>query len=192
MARRKDHTREELIKLAVDCGLKIVAAQGIQALTARKVAEKMGYTPGTLYNLFENIDALAAAINCVTLKNFAEKIADIRARSTTAPKKLLERICYAYIQLQQDSPNLWTLLFATPLSNKSDSYTQATHSVFDQVVDTISPLCPSRKTARRDAKIIWATLHGICLLEQSRKLNVTEPDSPETLIKRFLNQFLTR
>ena len=63
MARRKDHTREELTQLAIKAGRELVVEKGSAALTARNVAQAIGYTPGTLYNVFENIDALVAAIN---------------------------------------------------------------------------------------------------------------------------------
>ena len=191
MARRKDHTREELTQLAVNCGRELVIPDGTSALTARNVAKAIGYTPGTLYNLFANIDGLTAAINCVTLDEFAETIAAIRARSSS-PKKQLENICQAYLMIQQEQPSLWTLLFATPITIQSDAYGKAIHQVFDQVVETIRPLCSNQNTARQDAKIIWSTLHGICLLQQPGKLDVTESDSSAVLIKRFLNQFLNR
>jgi AcrR family transcriptional regulator len=191
MARRKDHTREELTQLAINCGRELVIADGTSALTARNVAKAIGYTPGTLYNLFDNIEGLAAAINCVTLNEFAETIATIRTARDT-PTKQLEKICQAYLNIQQNEPALWTLLFATPTTIKTETYSAAIHQVFDQVVETIRPLCSNKNTARQDAKIIWSTLHGICLLQQNGKLNVTESDNSELLIKRFLNQFLNR
>ena len=43
---------------------------------------------------------------------------------------------------------------------------------------------------RQKAKILWSTLHGICLLQQSGKLNVSEPDPAEDLLTHFLDQFL--
>ena len=48
MARRKDHTREELIQIAIDSGREIVRTEGVASLTARRVAKEMGYTAGTL------------------------------------------------------------------------------------------------------------------------------------------------
>jgi AcrR family transcriptional regulator len=191
MARRKDHTREELTQMAVACGRDLVIAGGPSALTARKVAKAIGYTPGTLYNLFDNIEGLAAAINCVTLNEFAATILEIR-QSQQAAHKQLEQICQAYLNIQQQHPSLWTLLFATPIHIKSESYSRAIHQVFDQVVETIRPLCSHPNTARQDAKIIWSTLHGICLLQQNGKLDVTEADSAEVLIERFLQRFLNR
>jgi len=189
MARRKDHTREELTELAVEAGRTLVAADGPQALTARKVAARMGYTPGTLYNLFANIDELAAAINIQSMETFARTLEQVLQRETGTSARL-RGIAEAYLDFHRDAPHLWSLLFATPLDYHSEAYHKAIHRVFDQVVDATRPLTAGPDAARRKAKVLWATLHGICLLQQSGKLNVSETDSAQELVDEFLNQFL--
>jgi len=188
MARRKDHSREELAEMAIHRGRELVIAEGPSALTARNVAKLIGYTPGTLYNLFDNIDELITSINCTTLDAFAEDIRLILSRHSN-PRKRIHEICAAYLKLQEEQPHLWTLLFATPQKKLSEDYSRSVHAVFDQVVEAILPLSGSPGNARKDAKIIWSTLHGICLLQQNNKLDVTQIDSPELLVKRFLAQF---
>ncbi|MGJ8650522.1 MAG: TetR/AcrR family transcriptional regulator [Opitutaceae bacterium] len=191
MARRKDHTREELTALATKCGQQLVVAEGSSALTARNVAKMMGYTAGTLYNIFENIDGLAAAINIQSMDSFAEGIEEI-LRHNAKPKKRLRLISKAYLTFQEEEPYLWALLFATPINSDSDAYRQAVHRIFDQVAEALQPLSGSAKAARQDAKILWSTLHGICLLKEHGKLDVSTTDTPEELVKRFLDQFLQK
>lgn len=191
MARRKDHTREELTTLAIKCGQQLVAAEGPSALTARNVAKMMGYTPGTLYNIFDNIDGLAAAINIQSMNAFAAGIEEI-LRHNAKPKKRLRLISKAYLTFQQEEPYLWTLLFATPLNSDTEAYREAVHRIFDQVAEALKPLSGSAKAARQDAKILWSTLHGICLLNEHGKLDVSTTDAPEELVKRFLDQFLNK
>jgi len=192
MARRKDHTRNELIEMAVACGRQLVVEGGPQALTARKVAEQMGYTPGTLYNLFTNIEGLMLAVNQGSLEHLAERMAQIMIDEPEA-KQCLGKFCAAYLDFHRSEPELWKLLFATPIQNESitEEYSKMVHQVFDPVVETLLPISGSRKAARQDAKIIWSTLHGVCLLQQSDKLDVSEADSAEDLIGRFLDQFYT-
>jgi len=189
MARRKDHTREELLELAVRTGRELVAAEGTEALTARNVAKLMGYAPGTLYNLFENIDGLVAEINARTLEDFADGI-DRILRKYGKPRKRMEKICAAYLKLQERQPHLWTLCFATPLKARTEAYHRAVHRVFDPVTEALLPLSGGRQSARRDAKILWSTLHGICLLRKSGKFEVGGSDPAEVLVERFLDRFL--
>lgn len=191
MARRKDHTREELTELAIQAGRQLVAEKGPNALTARSVAKAIGYTPGTLYNLFENIDELAAAINIVSIEAFTrtlESIADQKADVETQ----LREIAQAYLDFHRDSPHLWSLLFAVPVDHNSEAYQTAIHRIFDQVVEAIRPLRPDPEAARKHAKVLWSALHGICLLHQSGKLNVREDDPAAVLVDTFLDQFLKK
>ena len=58
MARRSDHTREELTELAIDAALALIEADGFAQFSARQVAAKIGYTVGTLYNVFGSYDSL--------------------------------------------------------------------------------------------------------------------------------------
>lgn len=189
MARRKDHTREELTELAVQAGRQLVAEQGPAALTARNVAQAIGYTPGTLYNVFENIDALAAAINIESMLTFAEKLRRLSTQSQTTEDRV-RHIAFAYLEFHKDEPQLWSLLFAVPLEHHSNAYHDAIHAIFDQVTEAMQPLSETPTLARRKAKILWSTLHGICLLQQSGKLDVSQADSAEELVAQFLDQFL--
>ena len=52
MARRSDHSREELREMAITAAEQIVVEQGYEGLSARKVAAAIGYTVGTLYLVF--------------------------------------------------------------------------------------------------------------------------------------------
>lgn len=191
MARRKDHSREELTQLAIDCGRKLVRKQGPAALTARNVAQAMGYTPGTLYNIFQNLEGLIVAINTESLNTLATEMDQVHHSEQNAEQRIYQ-FTTTYLDFQSSEPMLWQLLFATPIDdeNLNDDFHTAVHRVFDPITDTLLPISRSLKAARRDAKIIWSTLHGICLLQQSNKLNISEYDSPEDLIQRFLQNFL--
>ena len=191
MARRKDHTREELADLAIHCGRELVINEGPAALTARNVAKKMGYTAGTLYNLFENIEALIVAINAQTLDSMAQRMAPIFLKKQD-PETRIRSLCCEYLKFEQDEPQLWKLLFATPIARESlnEDYHRAAHEVFHPVTETLLPVSGSEEAARQDTKIIWSTLHGICLLQQNHKLDVAENDTAEVLVDRFLSNFL--
>jgi AcrR family transcriptional regulator len=189
MARRKDHTRGELSQLAIKAGRELVIKKGTSALTARNVAQAIGYTPGTLYNLFENIEALTAAINIESMHAFADKLRQTESQSNDTHTRV-RNIAQAYLNFHREQPQLWALLFAIPLEIDSEAYHQAIHRVFDQVTEAMQPLSETPELGRQKAKILWSTLHGICLLQQSGKLNVRENDPPEELVAHFLDQFL--
>ena len=72
MARRSDHTKDELKELIFTVSRDIVIKEGFRELSARKIASKIGYTVGTLYNFYTNLDELILQINAKTLDDLYE------------------------------------------------------------------------------------------------------------------------
>ena len=48
MARRNDHSKEELQSMAIDATRSLISQAGYEGVSARKVANSIGYTVGTL------------------------------------------------------------------------------------------------------------------------------------------------
>ena len=71
MGRRSDHSRAELQALIVAVGHALMAEQGFARFSTREVAKRIGYSVGTIYNMFENADALVLAINTCTFALWA-------------------------------------------------------------------------------------------------------------------------
>ena len=67
MGRRSDHSREELRALIVAEGHRQLAEVGYARFSAREVAKRIGYSIGTIYNVFGTLDQLILAINGETL-----------------------------------------------------------------------------------------------------------------------------
>jgi AcrR family transcriptional regulator len=61
MGRRSDHTRSELTELFVAEGRRQLARTGLAGFSARDVAKRVGYSIGTLYNVFGSYDGLVVA-----------------------------------------------------------------------------------------------------------------------------------
>ena len=67
MGRRSDHTRSELKQLFVEEGRRQLGEVGLARFSARDVAKRVGYSIGTIYNVFGSYDGLILAINARTL-----------------------------------------------------------------------------------------------------------------------------
>lgn len=84
MARRSDHSREEIRAMALAAAQQIVTEQGFAALNARKIASAIGYTVGTLYLVFKNLDDLFLQLNARTLDDLHAALATRQALMPTA------------------------------------------------------------------------------------------------------------
>lgn len=108
MARRSDHTRDELRALFLDEGHRQMAAEGFHGFSARAVAKAVGYSIGTLYNVFGTLDALLVAINTRTFTQWTD---DVRARLAAAGPDRIEALVRAYFGFAQAHPKLWMAIY---------------------------------------------------------------------------------
>ncbi len=191
MARRSDHTRDELYDLALEAAREIAGEEGLRGLTARRVGRLIGYSAGTLYNLFENLDDLIVHLNGRTLDALYEACA--AARPNDDPEAALGALALAYIGFTGDHPKLWNTLFEHHLPEGRelpDWHFEKVQRLFGLVERAIAPLFPPGREDERlhTARVLWASLHGICSLAGADKLAKTETAvaMADTLAANFL------
>ena len=108
MGRRSIHSPEELRELIIQATTEIVEENGLEGLSAREIAKRIGYSPGTLYNVFENLDDILLTIEARLLDRLADRLAKTDASGT--PQERLKRLTETYFAFTQERPKLWNLL----------------------------------------------------------------------------------
>ena len=171
MARRSDHTRQELSTLILDAARQIIQEKGVSGLSTRKIADRIGYTVGTLYHVFINIDDILAQINANTLEDLSEKLI-LSVRSEDASICALKSLAHTYITFSYHNHNLWALLFEYKLKKEPlpDWYRERMQN-FLMLLNALVA-----KVIRDDgvninliSNMFWSYLHGICAITQSKK-----------------------
>ena len=194
MARRADHNREELLDLALSAARQIVEEDGVPALTARKVADRMGYSPGTLYNLFDNIDDLVVRVNGATLDELFGALRD--APVTGDPTEDVLSLSARYLTFLDRNGNLCELLFDyTNAQNYElpDWYRQKIRQGLEILGQALSPIFAEGQINEisESARTLWASLQGICSLSKNGKLDVVGGQSRDAMTQSLVTHFVT-
>jgi len=193
MARRKDHTREELKEMSVISAQKIIAAQGVNNLNMRRIAGDIGYTVGTLYNVFEDMDDLMMHINAATLDSlYAALEADVPHKDKK-PTRALKQIAKSYIRFAEDNFNLWNVLTnyeQMTEEDRPDWYIEKTARLFRLVETHLADTCRTTAKAERSAKILWASVHGICVLGLNGRLDITGAAPVQSLTDTLIENYM--
>jgi AcrR family transcriptional regulator len=193
MARRSDHTRRELYNLVLNKAQMLVESQGFQSLTARAVAQAVGYSPGTLYNLFANLDELVVHLNARTLERLEEALR--RVRNSGDPKTDIQALARAYLDFLKKNPRLWEMLFEYRLGEETtlpDWFLARIQGLLAHVEAALAPLFKSsEKKKRADAALVlWASLHGIGSLAADGKLEIVTAASANHLTEMLVSNFV--
>lgn len=192
MARRYDHTPEELKELALTSGLTILDELGFAKLSARGVATKMGYTVGTLYHLFESLDLYILHINARTLDDWHAILSEKLAQNKKGDP--VHCLVHEYVSFSTSHRNRFLALFEHQLPHNvpvPEWYKPRLARMFSLVETAlVESGVPARKAGHL-AKVLWASIHGIAILSLTGKLEVVGADSVEKLTQTAVKALLS-
>ena len=191
MGRLSDHSRDELYAMALAAAREIAKKEGLRGLTARGVAREIGYTIGTLYNLFDNLDDLIVHLNGTTLDTLYEAVASQRLDDD--PEAALHALARAYIRFTSVHPNLWSMLFdpSAPHGEQLPAwYHEKVRRLLGLAEQALASLFPAglEKQRHHSARVLWSGLHGICSLSRAGALPKSESETAmaESLITNYV------
>jgi AcrR family transcriptional regulator len=193
MARRSDHSRDELKELILAAATRLVAEQGAPALNARALAAEIGYSPGTIYNIFENLDQIALMLITQTMRQLMETgKAELTA---TEPRVALRQLARMYFQFTRENANLWHLVRARRWPDRSKipaDYRRLMADVLGVVEGAFDPLFgPHEADARRSTALtLWASMDGISALSGGGMLIAMPERRSMLLADRLIDYFV--
>lgn len=192
MARRSDHSRDALYELSLDAARGIIVEDGFRALTTRNVANKIGYSVGTLYNLFSNLDDLIIHLNGKTLDRLFDHLAPIER--VGCPKEDVLKLLDAYILFVNENPDLWQALFDHKLpvgQSLPDWYNVKIHKLLCLIEECLSPIFLNNNHAKQEAaSVLWAGLHGMFTLATTEKLAIVSNTPAYGMAHSFILHYL--
>ncbi len=193
MGRRNDHSRKEIKEMAIEAGKRIIVEEGFSNLGARKIARAIGYTVGTLYNVFDNYLDIVLNINAETLddiKNHLDKSLVPRKEGTEA----LTAIGLSYVEYARENINLWRALFDFQHPEDTDMpewYVEKVNFLFSIPVKALIPLFNGdTERAMNEARIIWGGVHGICLLGLTHRLSHDSEELLKTKVRSLIENYM--
>ncbi|HEY0115876.1 MAG TPA: TetR/AcrR family transcriptional regulator [Allosphingosinicella sp.] len=165
MGRRSDHSRPELEELILAEGHRLMAEIGYARFSVREVAKRIGYSVGTIYNLFGSHHWLILAINSRTFLQWA---AEMRASLDAGPADRIAVLVDSYFSFAEAHPNLWMAIYDHRLPAGEalpERYAEQRAALTGIVQAEISRLLPPERgqDAPALARSLVATVHGHCV-----------------------------
>ncbi len=171
----------------------IVAEQALRGLSARKVAGRIGYTVGTIYNFFDNLDDLIVHVNAEML----DRLEDVLAKIEPDPDVVasLKSLARAYVAFIEAHPHRWNMLFdhrLPPGQTLPDWYQIKIAHLLARLDTVLKPLFadPNDPALARASRTLWASLHGIVSLAEANKLDVVKIEKPTELADSLIENFV--
>jgi AcrR family transcriptional regulator len=193
MGRRSTHTAEQLRELILQASTELIEEQGLAGLSARELARRIEYSPGTLYNVFENLDDLVLTIEGRLLDRLSLALSEVPPDKDPGQRVL--SLARAYLKFTHDNPKLWNLLFEHRLPSGRDVpawYQHKLDGLLAQVEQALAPLMldGDPDELRRAARVLWSGVHGITSLSTADKLSIITTESAAPLVDDLVKTYL--
>jgi AcrR family transcriptional regulator len=153
---RRLKDKEEMKQSILDAAREIAAKEGWQAVTIRKIANKIEYTPPIVYEYFENKEALFKELIYFGFHMMHKNIEKAK-QSESDPKKLLINVSLVYWNFAHKNMDLFQLMFSLERPTPSEEMM----NIFNLSENIFLELAKNNKKLSQELLMNWVCLnHG--------------------------------
>lgn len=167
---RREREKQELHRAILDAAGELFLEQGYEGFSLRHVAERIGYSPGTIYLHFEDKDDVLFQVVNEGFAEFGQRLA-AAAASTDDPAERLRALGQAYITFGLNHPAHYQLMFMqrTDFLMKKPAKDLDPHIHSFYILQQAVEAAMAAGVIRQDdpeivSHAIWATVHGLVAL----------------------------
>lgn len=173
--KRTAYHHGDLRRALVEAGLAIVEQDGIEALSLRNAARKIGVSQAAPYAHFKNKHAILEAIGTVGFNMLSDYMRRFEKKARDLPSTLTA-YGVAYVSFAADHPHLFKLMFGAELSQRdSEEFIVTAAKAYEMIVDISRDLlgedAADESHVSLHAMFSWSVVHGLANLIVDGKLN---------------------
>jgi AcrR family transcriptional regulator len=176
---RRERERADRRHVIVTAARQVAEAEGWDAVTTRRLADRIEYSQPVLYSHFENKDAIVAAVAVEGFGELALSLHNAR-EGAGSPKAAFREVARTYVEFAIANPALYDAMFslATDLPFSRPEAPEELHAGFEELRESVTPLAGDRDPDTL-TEVVWSALHGLATLTRAGRLR---PDYHEARV----------
>ena len=166
---RQQREKENLRQIILDAAREMFAEEGYHSVSMRKIADKIEYSPTTIYLYFKDKNDLLQQICDETFARLGGKFQSIGKKHSTNIDGLREGL-RTYIEFGLKHPKHYEVTFMLPLTeNLGDEFENSLgQRAFEYLRKGVADSMESGEIAKGDIDLVsqtlWAGIHGVTSL----------------------------
>ncbi|MGW6945711.1 TetR/AcrR family transcriptional regulator [Streptomyces xanthophaeus] len=168
---RKERERAERERLIVATARELAEQQGWDAVTTRRLAERIEYSQPVLYSHFRGKREI---IGAVALEGAAEMAAAVRAAASGAngPRERVAALACAYLDFAARNPAVYDALFQLDggLAYAQEDTPEPLKDAFAALLESLGEVAGDGVHPGLFTEVFWAALHGLATLTRAGRL----------------------
>jgi len=168
---RKERERADRERLIVATARELAEQQGWDAVTTRRLAERIEYSQPVLYSHFRGKREI---IGAVALEGAAEMAAVLRAAASAAdgPRARVTALALAYLDFAARSPAVYDAMFQLDggLAFAKADTPEPLKDAFGALLESLGQVAGDGVHPALFTEVFWAALHGLATLTRAGRL----------------------
>lgn len=194
---RKEREKTEMRKRIVDAAVQMFKEEGYEKVSIRNIADKIEYSPATLYLYYKDKDQLLLDVQRDAFDQLNEAFQKIKFEG--GPFRHLEQIFESYIRFAFEHPELYDLMFImkAPMNAVEDeSHWENGDDAFDVLKKCVAHCIAEDVIRFKDPIVgsvsIWGFVHGLLSLNIKCRFKPThlETEEVEEVMKKAYANYL--
>ncbi|SHL57381.1 transcriptional regulator, TetR family [Chitinophaga jiangningensis] len=178
---RKEREKAEMRRRIVDAAIDMFVAEGYEKVSIRNIADKIEYSPATIYLYYKDKDELLYDVQAEAFQKLADHF---RAHITSDdPLERLQQLVMSYLDFAREYEELYDLMFIikAPMNSvENDAEWENGQDAFSQLRDNVSACVAKGLIRFTDPMIatlsVWAFAHGFLSLNLRCRIKIAELD----------------
>ncbi|GGV04570.1 TetR family transcriptional regulator [Streptomyces albospinus] len=183
---RKQRERAERERLIVATARELAEQQGWDAVTTRRLAERIEYSQPVLYSHFRGKREI---IGAVALEGAAEMAVAVRAAASSAnsPRERVAALARAYLDFAARNPAVYDALFQLDggLAFANEDTPEPLKDAFAALLESLGEVAGDGVHPGLFTETFWASLHGLATLTRAGRL---PPEYIEPRVKLLVDR----
>lgn len=166
---RKERDKQEMRKLILDTAMELFLAEGFGNVSIRRIADKIEYSPATIYLYFKDKDEILFALHTAGFEELFRR--QQRVTTIPDPRKRLLKHGEVYIQFALENPEYYNLMFikrSTAKKITEENDWNAGRRSYEFFMKDVQSAIDAGILATDDAMVatfsLWSLAHGIVAL----------------------------
>ena len=188
---RKRRDADKMRKRILEAAMNLFSKGGYENVSMRRIAEKIEYSPGTIYLYFKNKNDIMLQLcyhgfeQLLTLQEELDLISHPLERLSTGGRY--------YISFALENPELYELMFATkeivqePALEEGSVPLKSFRKFEKHVRKCLDAGVLSGEDAEATAIALWAALHGLASLLIKQRLRFLPEDKLDEIVQQALD-----
>lgn len=180
--------KERLRRSILDAAAELFVEEGYESVSMRRIAQKINYSPMSIYGYFRD---KAELLDTICEETFAKLIQHKRlARPQDFPGDPIGSLragLRAYVEFGLRHPYHYQLTFMTRVAANGERRRQIGQQCFESLRTAVRACAEQRGTLRNDdveltSQVLWTAIHGVT------SLLITHPKFPWVNRERLINE----